>query len=451
MIAPCHDEGGVTLYLGDCVEVMATLPEMSIDAIVTDPPYGLEFMGKKWDKLGAGFSLPGIGDRELPWQSGRGTNESRCSICGLLIGHGGSPCTCSTPSPVRDLSRWHMMQEWHERWAREALRVLKPGGHLMAFGGTRTSHRLVNGIEDAGFEIRDTLSWLYGSGFPKSHSQLKPAWEPITLARKPLVGTVAANVTEYGTGALNIDAARIDYQSEDDQAAATPQGRATSTRHAGAEPDAGRSLDRDEFHRGEPDGRWPANVVLDEEAAALLDAQAGTLGNAYRPNREVGQKNKHIPFFGRIDQLSDTYADEGGPSRFFYTAKASRNERELGLRGHLPCTTCGALHSKTHARDDGEPVKCRRNDHPTVKPVSLMDWLVSLVLPLGGVILDPFVGSGTTGVATLIRGGEFIGIDQDQGYLDIARWRIAGRDGLEEPPPPPPPPPPEGQQAFALE
>lgn len=369
------------IYLGDCVEVMASLPEASIDAIVTDPPYGLGFMGNDWDV--------------------------------------------------------HREQEWHERWAREALRVLKPGGHLLAFGGTRTFHRLATAIEESGFEIRDTLSWLYGSGFPKSYSHLKPAWEPIVFARKPLIGTVAANVAEHGTGALNIDAARIGTTK-------SVPASASNTPSEGYGLGTGEARARGSGH--DPDvGRWPANVVLDEEAAALLDEQAeSSVSRIGKPRGAASGDGWGMTATGA------EYADSGGPSRFFYTAKASRNERELGLRGHLPCVACGGLDSKTHPTDDGS-AKCRRNDHPTVKPVALMGWLVSLVLPPGGgTILDPFTGSGTTGVATLIGGGEFIGIDQEQGYVDIARWRIAGRDGLEKPPPPPPPPP-EGQQAFSLE
>jgi site-specific DNA-methyltransferase (adenine-specific) len=289
---------------------MATLSAESVDAIVCDPPYGLSFMGKGWD-----HGVPGV-----------------------------------------------------DFWV-EALRVLKPGGHLIAFGGTRTYHRLAVAIEDAGFEVRDCLMWLYGSGFPKSHNlrgewqgwgtALKPAYEPVILARKPLRGTVADNMAQWGTGGLNIDATRV----------------------------------------GDEGGRWPANVILDEEAAAALDAQSGI----------------------------------GGASRFFYTAKASRSEREAGLDG-VEVKQAGSVrgHNKHKPRlaGDGrvnpqitEPQ--RANHHPTVKPIALMRYMIRLVVPRGAVVLDPFMGSGSTGCAAMVEGMQFIGIDIIPEYVEIARLRLA--------------------------
>ena len=299
-----------TLHTGDCRDVMATLSAESVDAIVCDPPYGLSFMGKGWD-----HGVPGV-----------------------------------------------------DFWV-EALRVLKPGGHLIAFGGTRTYHRLAVAIEDAGFEVRDCLMWLYGSGFPKSHNlrgewqgwgtALKPAYEPVILARKPLRGTVADNMAQWGTGGLNIDATRV----------------------------------------GDEGGRWPANVILDEEAAAALDAQSGI----------------------------------GGASRFFYTAKASRSEREAGLDG-VEVKQAGSVrgHNKHKPRlaGDGrvnpqitEPQ--RANHHPTVKPIALMRYMIRLVVPRGAVVLDPFMGSGSTGCAAMVEGMQFIGIDIIPEYVEIARLRLA--------------------------
>ena len=325
-----------TLHHGDCREVMASMPEASVDAIVCDPPYGLEFMGKGWD-----HGVPGV-----PF------------------------------------------------WI-EALRVLKPGGHLLAFGGTRTSHRLTCAIEDAGFEVRDCLMWLYGSGFPKSldvskaidkawgdgitdtapateaaqtwegwGTALKPAWEPIIMARKPLIGTVAANVLEHGTGAINVDASRIGTSDDLNGGAYAKDGK---ERHDGT----GSWRYKREGGAGEyeqPQGRWPANVLLDPEAAAMLDEQSGET-----------------------------------PSRFFYTAKTSGSERH---------------------GNDGANGQAIKNDHPTVKPADLMAYLIRLVTPPGGTVLDPFMGSGSTGIAALRLGFEFVGIEREESYLKIAEARI---------------------------
>jgi site-specific DNA-methyltransferase (adenine-specific) len=299
----------MTVIIGDCREVMAGMDASSVDAVVTDPPYELGFMGKKWDASGIA-----------------------CSV---------------------------------DLW-REVLRVLKPGGHLLAFGGTRTYHRMTCAIEDAGFEIRDSLHWMYGTGFPKSlnlgdgrGTALKPGHEPIVLARKPLVGTVAKNVAEHGTGALNIDACRI--------------GEGTGK----PKPEYRPNYANDVFGKGmgggaweNTSGRWPANVLLDEDAAEELDAQSG----------EAKPKPQRT---GRM-----------GASRYFYVAKPSRKERGDG------------------------------NVHPTVKPVELMRYLVRLVTPPGGLVLDPFLGSGTTGVAAGLEDLRFVGVEQSEEYASIARKRM---------------------------
>jgi len=319
--------GGIFVGCGDCAGVLPTLPPDLFDAIVTDPPYGLEFMGKGWDDLGHG----------------------------------------------------NAQQAWHARWLREAFRVLKPGGHLVAFGGSRTFHRLFFAAEDVGFEIRDTLMWLYGSGFPKSYNlagrldgwdgwgtALKPAHEPILLARKPLIGTVVKNVQAHGTGALNIDASRI----------------------------------------GSATGRWPANVLLDPEAAAMLDAQTGTLTSGKMQGRYHGFNDGEIlGTAGKTDSVY--YADSGGASRFFYCAKAAKSEKEAG---------CADL-AKLHGRKRG-------NHHPTVKPVALMEYLIRLVLPDGGLLFDPFAGSGTTLVAAARLGQRAVGIEQDAEYVEVLRARV---------------------------
>jgi DNA modification methylase len=346
------------LYHGDCREVMATLDADSIDAIVTDPPYGLHFMGKKWDSFGGPL----------------GVDHQTTSKRGGAM-HAG----------LYDHRQNHEFQAFFLSCAEEMIRVLKPGGHLLAFGGTRTFHRLTCAVEDAGFEIRDCLSWLYGSGFPKSHNlpgglgtALKPGWEPIILARKPLVGTVARNVEHHGTGALNIDGCRIEGVPP-----SVPQPSLNSPTGAvyGFRTGEGRN-----GVMSEATGRWPANVVLDEEAAGLL----------------------------------------GGPSRFFYCAKASRSERNAGLAG-MPTRSVGSLNMRTdaHAHATGNETDPAKNHHPTVKPVALMRWLVRLITPLGGMVLDPFMGSGTTGIACVLEGMAFTGIEQDAEYLEIARRRIA--------------------------
>jgi DNA modification methylase len=361
---------------GDCCEVMGFQPDESIDAVVTDPPYGIGFMGKQWD--------------------GNGDN--------------------------------HDFQRWTEGWAREALRVLKPGGYLLAFGGTRTYHRLVCAIEDAGFEIRDQMQWLFGSGFPKNldigkaidkaagkerevvgtrkgqgnipndrgkwglksnqeveitvpatleaqewqgwGTALKPAHEPIVLARKPFKGTVASNVLTNGTGGINIDACRIGFVSEEDKKESTAKNQHGDF---GTPPMTGNNVYGDfsmlKPTNYDPEGRWPTNVMIDSEVGELIDEQATT---------------------------------KYGPSRFYYCAKANKKERNGGL-------------------DEGA------NRHPTVKPIDLMRYLCRLVTPPGGTILDPFAGSGTTGIAAVMEGFDFLGIELDpdeEGYVEIAEQRI---------------------------
>jgi site-specific DNA-methyltransferase (adenine-specific) len=310
---------------------MRAMDAESIDAIVSDPPYGLSFMGKGWD-----HGVPG-----------------------------------------------------QDFWI-EALRVAKPGAHLLAFGGTRTFHRLVVAIEDAGWEIRDCLMWVYGSGFPKSlnigggwGTALKPAYEPIIMARKPLIGTVAANVLKHGTGALNIDGCRVGHREERPLMRAAGMGYHGSGAQ-GMVTDGGM-------------GRWPANVLHDGS-----DEVTGLMGDA---------------------------------ARFFYCAKASKADRDEGCDG---LTT----RKQDETRNDGDPggdnprnrgADKRSNHHPTVKPTDLMRYLCRLVTPPGGTVLDPFMGSGSTGKAATLEGFGFVGCELQPEYMAIAEGRIRHAEGEVEP------------------
>lgn len=313
----------VTILNGDCLDVMAALEPASIDAVVTDPPYGYSFMSATWD-----HGVPGV-----PY--------------------------------------WQAVH-----------RVLKPGANMLSFGGTRTYHRLTCAIEDAGFEIRDCLMWLYGSGFPKGKGCLKPGWEPIVLARKP-----------GPSPWLNIDGCRLEGIKN---VPASPR-KTGNSGYGGYAPEDGTGSGHD------PNvGRWPANVVLDEEAAALLDEQSGELKAGVAVRRHVGKSGGNFPFGAANADMRDdvTYGDTGGASRFFYVAKASTVERGQG------------------------------NDHPTVKPLALMSWLVKLVTPPGGTVLDPFAGSGSTLIAADRLGFDCIGIERDPHHVETARRRLESDAGM---------------------
>jgi DNA modification methylase len=419
------------ILLGDCLEVLKTLPDNSVDSVVTDPPYGLSFMGKKWD-----YDVPG-----------------------------------------------------EDIW-RECLRVLKPGGHLLAFAGTRTQHRMAVRIEDAGFEIRDMIAWVYGSGFPKSlnigkavdklqgnerevvdnvsadgrnrgaepskgrvhnpsgmvtmwernskttkgqsdfegfGTALKPALEPITVARKPLTGTVAENVLKWGTGGLNIDGCRVEYGNETDNRIgtdATNEGRAKNNFFKGV--DAGNP----NYLMYKPTGRFPANFIHDgsDEVLELMpETQSGALNFGHKRGSGVTSYGGG----GGIVQ-SDYGNDKGSAARFFYCAKASKSERDAGLEGmELKQTVGGGGGIGDYLEDinsssgkygcEKAPAK---NYHPTVKPIALMRYLIRLVTPPGGVVLDPFAGSGTTGCAAALEQMSYILIEREPDYIEIAAARI---------------------------
>lgn len=384
MRAPYFADEASALYLGDCREVLAELDAESIDAVVTDPPYGLGFMGREWDT----FAPEAVAARREA--NARKGTTARTSE--RWPGKQGQSQGGGVPIRYDESPEGHRrFRAWCEEWAREAFRVSKPGAALVAFGAPRTSHHLAIAIEGAGFEIRDTLAWLFGSGFPKHASALKPAWEPIILARRSLVGSIARNVEAYGTGALNVDACRIPGPVD---------------------------------AYGTPAGRWPANVVLDEVAAAAVDAQAGER----RVGRGELRREASIGHGGSAGSLAPGvgFGDSGGASRFFYCAKASKAEREAGL-SELPALVGvnGNTWMDRRYYPDGRVVetRARRNTHPTVKPLDLMRWLVRLVTPAGGLVLDPFTGSGTTRLAALAEGRRFVGVELNEEYLAIAAAR----------------------------
>jgi len=427
--------GNATLHLGDCLDVLRTLPEASIEAIVTDPPYGLAFMGKHWD-----YDVPAV-----------------------------------------------------EVW-QECLRVLKPGGHLLAFAGTRTFHRMAVRIEDAGFEIRDMIAWVYGSGFPKSldvskaldklagaerevigryqppngsvwnlqkdkrggdlgaptglrsenmaitapatdaarqwsgwGTALKPALEPIALCRKPLDGTVAQNVLTHGTGAINVDGCKVSAERN--------RPKIVNDRRNGN--GVYRNGLQGSRREGTTDaGRFPANLIHDgsDEVVALFPQTtsgflpAGTIRNCENHVYGLGMASA-----GKPACLRDFGGDTGSAARFFYCAKADKSDRDEGLDAmqerirdvgdHRPSGTFG---ERLGPRDDGSERKPAfgRNHHPTVKPTDLMRYLCRLVTPPGGTILDPFMGSGSTGRGAALEGFHFIGIEREPDYLAIAQARI---------------------------
>lgn len=428
------------LIVGDCVEAMEAMPEASIDAIVTDPPYGLEFMGEAWDAPWRDKAIVADPATEGGAQDGAGGNAYSRS---RVRYQNAWTTTRARDARAKDMDdpvkakylrhnvsydrRPSELQAFHHRWCVAALRVLKPGGYLVAMSGTRTYHRLACAAEDAGFEIREMVTWTYGSGFPKSHNlrgehegrgtALKPSNEPCLVARVPFRGSIADNVEAHGTGALNVDACRVPVSDDD------PVNRMEFVQNGERTVYGNFSSDgrRDMAPKG---GRWPPRTLLDPAAAEEMDRQSGPVGGAAPasgPTRTSTSTSTSRGVFAGTQAPPVFHGAAEGASRFFpvferdhedaepfwpfrYVAKPARAEREAGLH------------------DAGDR---RANVHPTVKPVALMRWLARLVTPPGGVCLDPFAGSGTTPIACEVEGIEWIGVERDPSYAEISRTRIA--------------------------
>jgi site-specific DNA-methyltransferase (adenine-specific) len=368
----------MTVLVGDCREVMQTMADNSVDAIVTDPPYELGFMGKSWDSTGVAY----------------------------------------------DVTVWQ-----------ECLRVLKPGGHLLAFGGSRTYHRLAVAIEDAGFQIRDQIMWVYGSGFPKSlnvgkqdncenwkgwGTALKPAHEPIVMARKPLDGTVANNVLTHGVGGINIDGCRVGEGTGETKTVQYPDIRGNNYNNASGTVE----------YTVTSQGRFPANFIHDG-SDEVLELFPESNGGASPKKSNVPTGRHYEGGWGVVNNASRTEMGDGSAARFFYCAKASKKDRNEGLDPELfPLQNYTDANKMGGAGDtmltgSGNPRDGRKhNHHPTVKPTDLMRYLCRLVTPPNGTVLDPFLGSGSTGKAATLEGFNFIGIEQSAEYAEIANARI---------------------------
>ena len=423
------------LLLGDCIDKLKELDDNSIDSIVTDPPYGLAFMGKKWD-----YDVP--------------------------------------PQEI-----------WEE-----CIRVLKPGGHLLAFAGSRTYHRMAVRIEDAGFDIRDQIMWVYGSGFPKSRdvgkdiekikvggiknlkqvgtkqgvkvetgtqgfsyskeyvpgksmggkqisgeipvyeitndwggwgTALKPAHEPIVMARKPLSEkTIGQNVLDWGTGGINIDESRIQHDEPVKTTTRTEKGDTWNEKNSGLRNNPSNMASAD------PKGRFPANVIFDEEAGRILDEQSGqTTSGKVKESKDSYDGESNTGFLRGKSNSSNQHGDKGGASRFFYCPKTSKTDRNEGLDDFEKKSRSDANkmmgksgNFKTGSGNDRTTEF--KNNHPTVKPTDLMLYLIRLVTPKGGTTLDPFMGSGSSGKAAVRGGFDFVGVEREKEYFEIAEARI---------------------------
>ena len=409
MPKPYYEANGVAIYNGDCRELLPLLEQ--VHSIITDPPYELGFMGKSWDKSGI----------------------------------------------ANDPAMWA-----------ECLRVLRPGGHLLAFGGSRTYHRMACAIEDAGFEVRDQIMWLYGSGFPKSlnlgngrGTALKPAHEPICVARRPLEGTVADNFEKHGTGTLDIDGCRVGVEGGSSEPNGGGIHRYNKMLHQqGYRPSAYQPTREGEVSAerryteeggtdfavlpgprgGDPKGRWPANVIHDgsEEVMSRFPHTASRSDANIKTDSAAERNGNSGAAYGAESRKAGTesvvYGDEGNACRFFYAAKADKEERERNMDSALSPLAYGnqaqaevKRGNLSHAGKSGiNTVKMRGNTHPTVKPLDLMRYLCKLLCPpSGGILLDPFMGSGST----ILAGRNFyqrcIGIELEEKYCEIAAKRLS--------------------------
>ena len=391
----------VRLIHGDMREKLAELADASVDAIVTDPPYHLT-TGKK------GGSGPASVNLESPYGRAR-------------VGTGFMGMTWDGGDIAMQPATWALL-----------LRVAKPGAHLLVFSSSLTFHRVWCAVEDAGWEIRDTLMWLHGEGFPKSSNQhgewegwgtaLKPAFEPILLARKPLIGTVAENLQAHRTGALNIDASRVPGAGGTGVWGSSNE-TVDNKRMFNASPEM--DAYRSEAHKL---GRWPANVLHDgsDEVVAAFPQSAGAQGDVRgnEPSEPLGE-NTYGRMAGRVPFA--VRGDSGSAARFFWCPKASRRDRNDGLSG-MPqkAVNWSSGEQAPGTFQSSNTDRALENHHPTVKPTELMQYLVRLVTPQAGVVLDPFMGSGSTGKACVREQMSFVGIEIDPAYIEIAKRRIVG-------------------------
>ena len=411
-----------TLVCADSIKHMAQLEPESVDALITDPPYGIGFMGKEWDTFKAATV-----EKVRKGQTVDRSNYDNPNLRGRKFWTAGAAVRYD-----ETLEGHRKFQEWTREWATAALPALKPGANVLVCSSPRTAHRVTSGLEDAGFEIRHVLLWLYGQGYPKNKklapgvgTALKPAYEPLILARTPSPDTMTVTYGKHGTGGLNIQQCRLDgnldgHWSHDDGTDRTSRpGYDGGFDHGGSKNDA---------------GRWPGDVLIDEAFAAELDGLGERRSGAAPKKRYVALFSDRVysgGFKGRRNDLpAGRDENAGGISRYFYCPKASVRERERGCE-QLPLWAPARRVNRQegsagieHPRAGAGRGTAGANHHPTVKPLELMRWLVRLLTLPSATVLDPFMGSGTTGMACALEGRGFVGIDREPEYIEIAQARI---------------------------